>query len=242
MSSAKPDPRGLSSAERDPRGLSSAERVSKPRRILITGAGSDSGRAIATRLTDDGATVIAVGSRLWRLADTPAAARYETDLSSASAVETLAERIREDHGTIDGVVHLVGGWRAGRADDDWAWLESRVVETFRHVSRVFHDDLAAAPAGRLVMVSSSSVEKPTWSNANYATAKAAAETWARAAASGFAKGGSAASVILVVRSLGDEDGATPVTVLADRIATLWDEPAAELNGVRVPLAPERLAP
>ncbi len=215
--------------------MSSAQRVSKPL-IVIAGAGSDSGRAVASRLTDDGARVIAVGSRLWRLADTPATARYEADLSSASAVETLAERIRAEHGTVDGVVHLVGGWRAGRADDDWAWLESRVIETFRNISRVFHPDLSAAPAGRLVMVSSSTVEHPTWSNANYAAAKAAAEAWAKAAASGFAKGGTAASVILVVRALGDGDGATPVAELAERIATLWDEPAADLNGARLPIS------
>ncbi|MDO7883056.1 SDR family NAD(P)-dependent oxidoreductase [Salinibacterium soli] len=210
------------------------------RLVLVAGAGSDSGRAVCARLMDDGARVLAVGSRLWQLADTPATARYEADLSSASAVETLAARVRAEHGTIDGLVHLVGGWRAGRADDDWAWLESRVIETFRLVSREFHPDLAAAPAGRLVMVSSSTVEKPTWSNANYAAAKAAAEAWARAAASGFAKGGTAASVILVVRSLGEGDGATGVDALADRISTLWDDPAAVLNGTRIPLAPERL--
>lgn len=202
---------------------------------MVTGAGSDSGRAVCSRLVADGARVIAVGNRLWHLADTPATARYEADLSSPSAVDTLAERIRGEHGAVDGVVHLVGGWRAGRADDDWAWLQSRVVETYRLVSRAFHPDLAAAPAGRLVMITSTTAEKPTWANANYAAAKAAAEAWARAAASGFAKGGSAASVILAVRSLGEGDGATPVDALAERISTLWDEPAADLNGARIPL-------
>lgn len=207
------------------------------RLILIAGASSDSGRAVASRLMDDGARVIAVGSRLRRLADTPATARYECDLSSASAVDTMAGRIREEHGSIDGLVHLVGGWRAGRSDDDWAWLESRVVETFRNTSRAFYDDLSASTAGRLVMVSSTAVDKPTWSNANYAAAKAAAEAWARSAASGFAKAGTAASVILAVRALGDDDGSTPVDALAARIARLWDEPAADLNGARIPLVP-----
>lgn len=205
------------------------------RLVLIAGASSDSGRAVATRLMDDGVRVIAVGSRLRRLADTPATARYECDLSSASAVDTLASRVRDEHGPIDGLVHLVGGWRAGRADDDWAWLESRVVETFRNSSRAFYDDLAASAAGRLVMVTSTTVDKPTWSNANYAAAKAAAEAWSRAAASGFAKGGVAASVMLVVRALGEGEGATPVETLAARIATLWDEPAEGLNGARIPL-------
>lgn len=203
------------------------------RLILVAGASNDSGRAVARRLLDDGARVIAVGSDQRRLADVSATARYECDLSSASAVELLAGRIRAEHGPLDGVVHLVGGWRAGRADDDWVWLVSRVVETFRNVSRTFFPDLAAAAAGRLVMVSSTAVDSPTWSNANYVTAKAAAETWARAAASAFAKGGTAASVILAVRSLGPEG--TSVEALAERIADLWARPAAELNGARLTL-------
>lgn len=207
------------------------------RLVLIAGASSDSGRAVATQLMADGARVIAVGSDRRRLANTPATARYECDLSSASAVDTMATRIRDEHGALDGLVHLVGGWRAGRADDDWAWLESRIVETFRNASRTFYDDLSQSSCGRLVMVSSTAVQSPTWSNANYVAAKSAAEAWAFSAASGFAKGGSAASVILVVRSLGDTDGATPVAALSTRVATLWDEPAAELNGVRIPLAP-----
>lgn len=207
------------------------------RLVLIAGASSDSGRAVATRLTDAGARVIAVGSDLRRLADTAALARYECDLSSASAVTRLAMRVGAEHGALDGLVHLVGGWRAGRADDDWAWLQSRVVETFRNTTRAFYDDLAASSAGRLVMVSSTTVHAPTWSNANYAAAKAAAESWARSAASEFSKAGTAASVILVVRALGEDDGSTDVATLAERIATLWDEPAATLNGVRVSLVP-----
>ncbi|MDP3209518.1 MAG: SDR family NAD(P)-dependent oxidoreductase, partial [Rhodoglobus sp.] len=126
--------------------------------------------------------------------------------------------------------------RAGRADDDWAWLQSRIVETFRNTSRAFYDDIAASTVGRLVMVSSSTVETPGWGNANYAASKAAAEAWAEAAAAGFAKAGTAASVILVVRSLGSAEGATSVDTLAQRVATLWDEPANKLNGARLRLA------
>ncbi len=206
------------------------------RLILVAGASNESGRAVATSLTNAGHRVLAVSSRLRNLAETPALSRYECDLSGASRVTGLAERIHAEHGPVDGVVHLVGGWRAGRADDDWAWLQSRVVETFRNVSRAFFDDLAASPAGRLVMVSSTVVATPTWANANYATAKAAAEAWAQAAAAGFAKGGTAASVIFVIRALGESEGATSVDALAARVATIWDEPAADLNGARLSLS------
>ncbi|MDP1788791.1 MAG: SDR family NAD(P)-dependent oxidoreductase [Rhodoglobus sp.] len=207
------------------------------RLVVIAGASSASGRAVAARLTDAGARVIAVGSNLGRLAAVDALARYECDLADPAAVDNLAATIRAEHGGVDGLVHLVGGWRAGRGDEDWAWLRERVVETFRNTSRSFFDDLVASAAGRLVIVSSTSVNKPTWGNANYSAAKSAAEAWARSAASGFVNGGTAASVIFVVRSLGDEEGATPHDVLAARVATLWDSSAADLNGARVSLVP-----
>ncbi len=205
------------------------------RLVVVAGASSDSGRAVAAALTDAGARVLAVGTSMRRLAETPAIARYECDLSSWSGVTSLAERIHAEYGPVDGVVHLVGGWRAGRADDDWSWLQSRIVETFRNTSRAFYDDLAASSAGRLVMVSSTTVESPGWGGANYAASKAAAEAWAESAAAGFAKGGTAASVILVVRALGTGDNATSVDTLAARVATLWDEPASDLNGARLRL-------
>lgn len=204
------------------------------RLVLVAGASSESGRAVATALTDSGARVLIVGTDLRRLAEIPAVARYECDLSSASGVDSLASRIHAEHGALDGLVHLVGGWRAGRADDDWAWLLSRVVETFRVTSRAFFDDLVASEAGRLVMVSSAAVLKPSWGNANYIAAKAAAEAWAVSAAAGFAaKAPAAASVILAVQSLGA--GGTSVDVLAARIAALWSESAEQLNGARVTL-------
>jgi hypothetical protein len=49
----------------------------------------------------------------------------------------------------------------------------------------------------------------------------------------LAKGGTAASVILAVSSIGP-DGTTP-DALAERIVALWDTPAAELNGARITL-------
>ena len=204
---------------------------------MIAGASGASGQAVAARLTDAGARVIAVGSNLGRLAAVPAIARYECDLADAAAVDSLAATIRAEHGGVDGLVHLVGGWRAGRGDEDWAWLLEHVVETLRNTSRSFFDDLAASAAGRLAIVSSVSVDQPTWGGANYSAAKSAAESWARSAASGFAKRGTAASVVFVVRSLGDEAGGTPHAVLAEAVAGLWDAPAAELNGARISLVP-----
>ena len=68
-------------------------------------------------------------------------------------------------GRIDGVIHLVGGWRGAKgitdqSDEDWDFLERSAVTTLRNVTRVFYDDLAASDAGRFAMVSSTAVAQP----------------------------------------------------------------------------------
>jgi 3-oxoacyl-[acyl-carrier protein] reductase len=205
------------------------------RTVVIAGASSASGKATAAALTAAGARVVVVGSSLDRLMDDAAAARYECDLADPVATLALADRIRSEVGPVDGLVHLVGGWRDGHDDDSWDWLSTRILTTLRNTTTAFREDLTASPAGRLAIVSSTAVDRPTWSNANYATAKAAAEAWVGAVASGWSKAGTAAAVTYVVRALGDGDGFTPVSLLATRITHLWDTPVAELNGARIRL-------
>lgn len=159
------------------------------------------------------------------------------DLGDPAAVASLAERIHAEHGRIDGLIHLVGGWRgggglAGQTDEDWDFLHARVLTTLRNTTRVFIDDLHASDAGRLAIVSTTTLDKPMPGGANYAAAKAAAETWVKAIANGFAKSAPAASAtIFVVRSL---DGLEPQ--LATAVTALWDSNAASGPLHRVPLA------
>jgi 3-oxoacyl-[acyl-carrier protein] reductase len=223
------------------------------RTVLIAGASSASGRATAAALTAAGARVIAVGSNAGRLVDVTAHARFVCDLSDGPAVAALAERVHAEVGPIDGLVHLVGGWRAGQDAEGWEWLQQRLVTTLRNTTIAFRDDLLESTAGRLAIVSSTAVDSPTWMNANYATAKAAAEAWVGAVAAGFTRaarvghppGGrgnvttigrgivTAAAVTFVVRALGRGEGNVPETTLATAISGMWDIPSPEINGARV---------
>ena len=233
------------------------------RTVLVAGATSAAGIAVTAALSVAGARVVAVGSnadRLQALRDqAPEAITHVCDLSSFAAVRALADTLRADsprdsprdsqrggQRTIDGLIHLVGGWRgggglAGQSDEDWEVLHRNIVTTLRNTTRAFNDDLLASPAGRLAMVSSASVDKPTPGGANYAAAKSAAETWTRAVGRGFARAGRddsasgvarAAAVIFVVRSL---DGLE--AELAAAIVGLWDADAASVNNSRMPLGP-----
>ncbi|WP_405219265.1 SDR family NAD(P)-dependent oxidoreductase [Agrococcus sp. Ld7] len=147
-------------------------------RILIAGATSALGHATASALLEAGHHVIAIGSNADRLGLVDATEHFECDLTDADAVLALAEQV----GEIDGLVHLVGGWRgggglAGQTDDDWAWLEARVVTTLRNTTRAFASAIGRSEAGVIAIISSTGVERPTAGNANYVALKASAEAW-----------------------------------------------------------------
>lgn len=147
-------------------------------RILIAGATSALGHATASALLEAGHHVIAVGSNADRLGMVDASERFECDLTDLDAVQALASQV----GEVDGLVHLVGGWRgggglAGQTDDDWAWLEARVVTTLRNTTRAFAEAIGRSDAGVIAIISSTGVERPTAGNANYVALKTAAEAW-----------------------------------------------------------------
>ena len=147
-------------------------------RIVIAGATSALGIETAGRLQEAGHDVVALGTNAERLESLPATERAVVDLTDPAAVEQLATRL----GDIDGLVHLVGGWRgggglAGQTDDDYDWLEARVLTTLRNTTRTFAEAIGRSSAGRIAIVSTKGIEKPTAGNANYVALKAAAETW-----------------------------------------------------------------
>lgn len=209
------------------------------RTVLIAGATSASGLAAARALASAGARVVAAGhdeKKLETVARVVRGIRTEVcDLTDEGAVLALAARLHDDSEHVDGILHLVGGWRGGRGlasqtDDDFRFLE-RSLTALRHVSRAFDDDLRASEAGRSAIVSSTTVDRPLAGSANYAAVKAASEAWARAVAQGFAKAARdaslplrAASVVFRVKALAGLEGA-----LATAFVDLWDVDAAEIN-------------
>ncbi|GAA1930043.1 SDR family oxidoreductase [Microbacterium aoyamense] len=208
--------------------------------VLIAGASSTSGLAATRALVGAGARVVAVGRSADRLAEVSGAgAEIEVfDLTDAGAVDALAAKV----GPVDGILHLVGGWRgggglAGQTDDDFDVL-AQSLTALRHVTRSFDEGLRASPAARVAIVSSTAVARPLAGGANYAAVKAASEAWTRAVAQGFAKAArdageplAAASVVFRVKALaGLED------TLAQAYVGLWDAPAAEVNDTIVELS------
>lgn len=201
--------------------------------VVVTGATGEAGTAAAAALLNAGHTVVAVGSDEGRLASVPASACLVCDLTDAAATGALAGRVHDAAGPVDALVHLVGGWRPGHGIEDWDWLEPRILTTLRYATLAFIDDLTASPAGRLIAIGSTSAAKPTWSGANYAVLKTAADAWLSAVASGWRKAGTGAVVELLVSSIGG-DG-TPVDTIANGILDALGADATNLNGARIDL-------
>ena len=229
--------------------------------VVVAGAGGGAGGAVVRALTAAGATVIGIDTttenaeRAAAVAVGPGrAVPAVVDLLDLDATKAFAEGVLKEHGRVDGVIHLVGGWRGSKTFgetklEDWELLHKLLIQTLQHTSLAFHDALDAAGDGRFVLVSATAASAPTAGNAAYGAAKAAAEAWTLALADNFKKGGdNAAAVVLVVKALltdamkeakpeGKFPGYTHVDELASEIVKLFGQPAAEVNGTRVRLAP-----
>lgn len=166
-----------------------------PFTVLVAGGSGPSGIAVARALARAGMSVYTVGSDSTRIAAAAETAGsgvtpLTCDLAVLPAVRELHDELTSTAGRIDGVIHLVGGWRGARgiadqSDEDWDFLETSSLTTLRNITRVFYGDLVASDTGRFAMVSSTAVTAPSAAVASYVAAKAAAEAWTMAVADGF---------------------------------------------------------
>jgi NAD(P)-dependent dehydrogenase (short-subunit alcohol dehydrogenase family) len=226
--------------------------------IAIAGVGGGLGPAVAARLAEEGAIVCgadreqaqadAVGEALGLSED-----RWDgraVDLLDEEATRAWCEDLIERFGRVDGLMHLVGGWRGGEPLhvaplEDWSLLHDLLIRTVQHTSRAFHDALVAGGSGRFVLVSAKQAQAPSNTNAAYAAAKAAAEAWTLALADGFSDTGATANIIVVeailTQRMREESPAerfpnfTPAEHIADAIAFLCSDGAGEMNGQRLRL-------
>ncbi|MGK5557276.1 SDR family oxidoreductase [Actinomadura kijaniata] len=223
----------------------------RDRVVVVTGSAGAAGQAVVRRLAASGVRVVAAG-RVPHRWDDPNVSPAVVDLLDADGTRAWAEAVAAEHGGVDGLVHLVGGWRGGVPFGDtdladWAFLHDLLVRTLQHATLAFHGHLRRSPRARVAIVSQHAARRPVQDAPAYSTAKAAAEAWTLAMADSFRDLPDAAATILVVQALLTDamrrerpdapfTGLTHVDDLASAVAGLWDRPAAQLNGTRVDLS------
>jgi len=159
--------------------------------VLVTGASSGIGRAVAERCLAEGASVIATGRRTEALEELGAGSdrivRHAVDLVDEGAPETLVALAQERFGAVDGLVHAAGTvWRNEdlRTSSDAAisaFIEANLTATIR-IARAAYTAMTAAGSGSIVLVGSQLAHIGIPGYATYCAVKGGVVAFARALA------------------------------------------------------------
>ncbi|MEV0261251.1 SDR family oxidoreductase [Streptomyces sp. NPDC050617] len=152
----------------------------RPPVLLVAGASSGIGAAVAARGTADGARVAVCARRadaLREVADACGATPYVADVTVRSEVDRLVADVVRDHGRLDGVVANAGTIRPGGllelGDEDWdATLRTNLTAVFL-LARAALPHLVAARGAFVTVGSVAGLRAATGAGA-YAASKAGA--------------------------------------------------------------------
>jgi NAD(P)-dependent dehydrogenase (short-subunit alcohol dehydrogenase family) len=228
--------------------------------IAVAGVGGGLGPAVVERLAADGATLALADIGVDRIEAAVGGLGIPEDRLDMQAVDLLEadaavawrDSLVERFGKVDGLLHLVGGWRGGNPIesfdmDDYEWLHDLLVRTLQNASRAFHGALTESGNGRFALVSSTQAQAPNGTNAAYAATKAAAESWTLALADSFEGTGATANIVVVNAILTpamrernpdkEYPTFTPAEAIADALAYLCSDAAGRMNGQRLELHP-----
>jgi len=166
--------------------------------ILVTGATSGIGQAIAKRCALEGANVLATGRDEARLAglerEYPSIAAHPADLIERNAADGCAAAAVGRFGRLDGLVHSAGIVRRGEdirdtTDEQWSLMrEVNLDATFR-LARACLREMVPQGSGSVVLIGSQLAQVGAPGYASYCAVKGGVEALVRALAVDFGPSG-----------------------------------------------------
>ncbi len=226
--------------------------------VVIAGATGELGAYIARQMASQEYRVVLLGTsakRLERLEDElhlPAerALSFVGDLTRLEDVQQLRDVVIDKYGGADILLNLVGGWIGGKAvaevaPGDISNMLAQHLWTTVHLAQAFIPGMKERGWGRVIVVSSSSVEAPPGYNLPYVVGKSAQEAVVLTLAEELKFTGVTAN-ILRVRTIDtqherdhtpspDNAAWTTPEEICSAILYLCSEEAKAVNGARIPL-------
>ena len=183
----------------------------------VTGATSGSGRAIATRFAEEGASVVLLARGVSRLRELEAqlggaVTGIPTDVGDPSSVNAAFDQIRERHGRLDILVNNAAVYRPcpvdSLSDDE---IAQQVRTNFLgpvHTCRAAIPLLRAAGGGDIVNTSSESTLDPFPMLSIYVSTKAAVEAFGQVLRSEVERDGIRVTTLVQGAAAGEGGGST----------------------------------
>lgn len=168
--------------------------------VLITGANGTLGTAVSQAFLAAGTTVIGV-ARSWDQSrnQPPPLLPISADVSTREGCDAMVRQALE-HGPLDALVHLVGGYEGGSvaetSDQTWDGMLNVNLRTAFCAMRAALKPMLAAGRGRIVAVGSRAAVQPSPGMAAYAVSKAALVALVKNVAAETNKSGVTANVVL----------------------------------------------
>ena len=171
---------------------------------MVTGGGSGIGEAIALRLAEEGATMVAAdldGGNAEAVAAKagPPAEGAALDISSFEQAKAVVDGVVERHGRLDVLVNCAGAWRIGPFMDappeDWAFeVNTNLLGTI-NCTRAALDPMVAQGGGKIVNISSDAGRVGEFRQAVYSGAKAGIIGFSKAVAREVGRSGIHVNVV-----------------------------------------------
>jgi NAD(P)-dependent dehydrogenase (short-subunit alcohol dehydrogenase family) len=220
--------------------------------VVVTGASSGIGHAVAVMMARAGARVILVARGEEKLAESldeintmgGRAWTYSCDISDLEACDALIDKIMEDHGSIDVLVNNAGrsirrsiSLSYDRFHDFERTMQLNYFGSLRLIMRAL-PGMSARRAGHVINISSIGVLSNSPRFSAYVASKAALDAFSRCASAEFSDTGIAFTTINMplVR--------TPMiapTKMYDNVPTITPDEAAEFIKQAVIYRPQRIA-
>jgi NAD(P)-dependent dehydrogenase (short-subunit alcohol dehydrogenase family) len=214
--------------------------------VLIVGANGGLGTAVSQAFLAVGAQVIGV-ARTWK--EPAPFTTISADVSTADGCESMMKQALE-HGPLDALVHLVGGFAGGSplaetSDQTWDDMMNVNVRVAFCTLRAALKPMRVAGRGRIVAVSSRMAVEPSPNFAAYAVSKAALVALVNNVAAEGRKFGVTANVVLpsVIDTAANRKAMPGADTsrwvapesIAKLIVFLASDAAADISGAVIPI-------